>query len=703
MTRAERRNVKVRHIYASCATLAGPVSFEDNPQVRFRPVATPGERLVMTLLALFNAGTALAFIGWLLLPAHVPGPGVVGFGGWRLGVARSAFCVVIIVETTRLAQNFAVWVFAFAMKDPVPKAPMAGLRVAVLTTIVPSKEPIHVVERTLKAMLRIKYRGEVDVWILDEGNDPAVKEMCGRLGVHHFSRKGIAKYNQDHGEFRTKTKSGNHNSWRDIHERYYDVVAQMDPDHVPLDCFLERTLGFFRDPDVAFVVAPQVYGNMYNNLVAHGSSVQQYFFSGVVERGGNGLGAPLLIGTNHLYRPSAWREIGGYQDSIIEDHLTSMRVQGTLNPTTGRRWKGVYTPDVLAIGEGPESWTDYFNQQKRWAYGIWEILLKSKLRAGIELRGPQRLLYRLVQMYYPSVAVTLVLGSGATALYLLLGITAIKVNALVWVTLWTLSMASWMVMWFWLRRFNLAEHERREFGLLGMLLALFAGPVYASAAARALTRQPLKYAVTAKGSLKSADSMRTFQLHIFWALTAVALLGVSFLSHHSIAALRIWGTLATIIGFGPPIIVLAGRISDEDEDPADGEEAPHRRRWLPLDYQAPDDADPFAGVSLRVTRPQRALDPSTAVDRPTRHAASSRGSSQEGARRRPADRQQGDRGRRRPDYSRPPQSGPLGDFVQTRSKGVPDRPPMPDHRDQRAPVPPDCRPVPGYDHRGHDA
>ena len=35
----------------------------------------------------------------------------------------------------------------------------------------------------------------------------------------------------------------------------------MDPDHVPQPYFLTRTIGYFRDPDVAFVVAPQVYGN----------------------------------------------------------------------------------------------------------------------------------------------------------------------------------------------------------------------------------------------------------------------------------------------------------------------------------------------------------------------------------------------------------------------------------------------------------
>src|SRR2546423_15678777 len=165
----------------------------------------------------------------------------------------------------------------------------------------------------------------MNVWSLDEGDDPAVKAMARRLGVYHFSRKGRPEYNQPSGQFRAKTKSGNHNAWRAEHEHDCDVVANVDPDHVPMPCFLERTLGYFRDPDVAFVVTPQVYGNMHQNWVAHGASVQQYLFNGIIARGGNGLDAPLLTGTGHLYRPSAWRQIGGYQDPTTHKHPARIR------------------------------------------------------------------------------------------------------------------------------------------------------------------------------------------------------------------------------------------------------------------------------------------------------------------------------------------------------------------------------------------
>ena len=618
VTRRTRRYFATKRAYARCADISGPLDHSPDPRVSFRRVATPAQRVVLTILAVINALTALVFIGWLLLPAHVPGPGVVGFGGWRLGVARVSFCVVICVESIRLVQNFAVWVFAFAMKDPVPKALPPGLRVAMLTTIVPSREPISVIERTLRAMREVRYRGHVDVWILDEGDDPAVKATAERLGVHHFSRKGIPRYNQPAGPFRARTKAGNHNAWRDSYEHFYDVVAQMDPDHVPRPCFLERTIGYFRDPDVAFVVAPQVYGNMYQSWVAHGASVQQYLFSGVVERGGNGLDAPLLIGTNHLYRPAAWREIGGYQDSIIEDHLTGMRVQGTINAVTGNSWRGVYTPDVLAIGEGPESWTDYFNQQKRWAYGIWEIVLKRNLRTGLRLSPRQRLLYSLVQLYYPSVGFAVLLGTIATAIYLLLGITAIRLNSLQWLALWSASMMSWLILWLWLRRFNLAVHERRESGVAGMLLALFAGPVYVAAGVTALLHRPLTYAVTAKGHLKTRDSIRTFRLHLVWAVVAAVLLIVSFRFHHDYTSLRVWGTLALITGLGPPLIVMASRLGPGGSTVAEPRSAsvPYDSAWVPYDVRIPRQRAPAPQVQqVRFPDGARPADPDAAYER----------------------------------------------------------------------------------------
>ena len=579
--RPDRRqlNIKARLAYARCATTAGPLVTPRHPRpaVEFRHVASPASRLVLTLLVLVNGAAGLLFIGWLLLPQHVPGSGVSGIGNWPTIAARLGFCVVVALELIRLAQNVAIWVFAFNAKDPIPLDPPIGLRVALLTTIVPSKEPLGIAERTLRKMKRVVYCGRVDVWILDEGDDPAVREMAARLGVRHFSRKGRPEYNQPSGEFRAKAKSGNHNAWRAEHEHHYDVVANVDPDHVPMSGFLERTLGYFRDPDVAFVVTPQVYGNMHQNWVAHGASVQQYLYNGLIARGGNGLDAPLLTGTGHLYRPSAWQTIGGYQDSIIEDHLTSIRIHATVNPETGNPWKGVYTPDVVAIGEGPTSWADYFSQQKRWASGICEILIRPDLRAPRELRLRRRLQYGLLQFYYPSVAVSLLLGNFATAMYLVAGVTSAQLDTTVWSLLWGSTIVAWSVLWLWLRRFNIAAHEREEIGVVGMALALFAGPIYVAAGVGALLRRKLAFVVTAKGKLRTTESLRTFRLHFLWAAFAASLLGASFVLHHDYTLLRLWPILTILTGLAPPVIaIVSGLLArGERHDVVAPDEAAH--------------------------------------------------------------------------------------------------------------------------------
>ncbi|SCG34299.1 glycosyltransferase family 2 protein [Micromonospora humi] len=571
-----QRNIRARLAYARCGATTGPLRPPRRPDapVELRPAASVAARLVLTLLVLVNSAAGLLFVGWLLLPQHVPGPGVVGLGGWQTAAARLAFCVVIGIELIRLAQNAVVWVFAFHAKDPVPVDPPVGLRVALLTTIVPSKEPLDVAERTLRRLREIVYCGRVDVWILDEGDDPAVRAMAARLGVRHFTRRGRPEYNQPRGEFRARTKSGNHNAWRAEHEHRYDVVANVDPDHVPLPNFLERTLGYFRDPDVAFVVTPQVYGNMHQNFVAHGASVQQYLYNGLIARGGNGLDAPLLTGTGHLYRPAAWRTIGGYQDSIIEDHLTSIRIHAAVNPATGRRWKGVYTPDVVALGEGPTSWADYFNQQKRWAAGICEILLRRELRAPRELPSRRRWQYRLLQFYYPSVAVSLLLGNAATALYLLTGVSAGRLDPQVWATLWGATIGTWFLLWLWLRRFNIAPHEREEVGMVGMALALFAGPVYLAAAAGALLRRRLGFVVTAKGALRTVESPRTFRLHLCWAGAAAGLLAASVALDHGHPLLRVWPVLTLLTGIAPPLIAWAENARARRDEPAPAPERP---------------------------------------------------------------------------------------------------------------------------------
>ncbi len=285
-------------------------------------------------------------------------------------------------------------------RDPVPVVPGTGTRVVFLTSFVPGKEPLEMVTKTLEAAVRIRHRGLLHVWLLDEGDDPAVKEVCDRLGVHHFSRKGVAKWNRAEGPHRAKTKHGNYNAWLDAHGDAYDFFASVDTDHVPLPNYLERMLGHFRDPDIAFVIGPQVYGNC-DTFATKAAESQQFLFHALIQRAGNRYGAPMFVGTSNAVRVRALKQVGGLYDSITEDMATGFEIHRTTNSATGRKWRSVYTPDVPAVGEGPTAWTDFFTQQLRWSRGTYETILKQYWRGFGTLPAGKLFNYTMMIIFYP--------------------------------------------------------------------------------------------------------------------------------------------------------------------------------------------------------------------------------------------------------------------------------------------------------------
>ncbi|SDY54351.1 Glycosyltransferase, catalytic subunit of cellulose synthase and poly-beta-1,6-N-acetylglucosamine synthase [Modestobacter sp. DSM 44400] len=540
------------------STIAGELQ-PSSSTVRYRSNLSRGQRITVTAMGGLHMALAAALVVFLILPANLP---KLSSNPVVAAVAVAGLLMMVGLQVIAGLRSWSLTYHTRVARDPIPMVAQPGQRVAVLTTIVPGKEPVELVMTTLRAMKRIRHDGLLDVWLLDEGNDPEVRRLCEAIGVKHFSRKGRAEWNTDTGPYRRKTKHGNHNSWRAEHEMDYDVVAQMDPDHVPYPHFLERTLGYFADPDTAFVVAPQVYGNLKQSFVARGAAESSYMFHGVVQRGGNGRQAPMLIGTNHLYRPTAFDQIGGYQDCIIEDHLTSIVLYTNTNPDTGNSWRGVYTPDILAVGEGPATYSDYFSQQKRWAYGVWEIVRQYSPRVLPKMGTKQQMLsFVALQLHYPITAPAWLFGVSVGAIYLVGGISVTQLPLHIWVTLLGSNLVLGFSLAQYLRRFNLAAHERRSWGLAGMVLDTVTFPIYIAAALAQLAGRPLTYVVTAKGSAATGDTWRTFRPHMVWLAVSGGSIGAGLLLDHTNGSLMFWSAVTAAICLTPMVQVAAGRLA----------------------------------------------------------------------------------------------------------------------------------------------
>lgn len=497
-------------------------------------VMTKPQRAVYLLLVAIGIVFTSAFAVWWFALSHIP----VNFHGALHSIDILLFLLLSYVVWYQIVNELFAWSAASSMKHPRPLTPEKGLKVAFLTAFVPGKEPYDILEKTLKAMVEAEYPH--DTWLLDEGDDTEAKRLCRRYNVKHYTRKGKAQYNTPKGPYKIKTKGGNYNSWYDQHGDTYEFVAQLDVDFVPNKDFLTKTLGYFRDPDVAFVGSPQIYGNTDASWIARGAAEQAYNFYGSMQKGFFGADMQLFIGANHVVRVKAHTSIDGYAGHIVEDHLTGMKLYAN-------KWKSVYVPEVLAIGEAPATWHAYFSQQTRWAYGLIHILFTQSPRLFWKMKARHVINYFLLQQYY-FYGLAQVIGVVLLTLYFLFGVQATSMSLLPLILLYVPVLIWQQVLFLWLQRFNIDPDNESGLMVKGKLLNWAAWPVYFLAFVGVIMGKRLTYTVTPKGKEQiMKTNLWLFLPHfILGSLTLIDIIASVYL-HHQAVQLLFWAVVNTII------------------------------------------------------------------------------------------------------------------------------------------------------------
>ncbi|MFI1221625.1 MULTISPECIES: glycosyltransferase family 2 protein [unclassified Streptomyces] len=558
---AARRRAKKelpRYDYEHYSRLAGPLTQPPAGKpykVQYRSLISQEPHRVRAALLLGAAPlVSLGLFAWLMQPSHWTDRDPNLDNDLLLALDIVMLVSIGLIELFRTMNVLSNAHATLVARDPVPVIPESGTKVAFLTSFVPGKEPLAMVTKTLEAAVKIRHRGLMHVWLLDEGDDPAVKEVCARLGVHHFSRKGVAHWNQAKGPHRAKTKHGNYNAWLDAHGGDYDFFASVDTDHVPMANYLERMLGYFRDPDIGFVIGPQVYGN-YDTFVTKAAESQQFLFHALIQRAGNRYGSPMFVGTSNAVRISALKQIGGLYDSITEDMATGFEIHRHRNPATGKKWRSVYTPDVLAVGEGPTAWTDFFTQQLRWSRGTYETII-GQFWKGFGTMPPGKLFnYTMMIIFYPMSALNWILAALSCALFLGMGASGVQIDPTIWMMLYGNASALQIGLYIWNRRHNVSPHEPEgSGGLAGMAMSALSAPIYARSLMDAVLRRKSSFVVTPKGDSSSPDTLfGTFRIHLFFIVVFGASIISSFFLGHSHPAMVTWATLALLITAAPII------------------------------------------------------------------------------------------------------------------------------------------------------
>ncbi|MFF0817854.1 glycosyltransferase family 2 protein [Rhodococcus sp. NPDC003318] len=379
-------------------------------------------------IAWLTAGWVVTFAGfvvWWLLPAH------------RISMLGFVVNSVLLLAILSLSIYFLQAVNRMRSLEAGITPPR--LRVAMIVTKAPS-EPWPLVRTTLEAMLAQHYLGDHDIWLADEDPSDETVAWCTARGVFISTRKHDSRYQRTTWPRRRRCKEGNLAYFYD-HYGYenYDVVSQLDSDHVPDRGYLREIVRHFADPAVGYVAAPSVCdANADVSWTVRGRPHDEAMFHGAQQLGFNGDGTPVCIGSHYAVRTAALRQIGGLGPDLAEDFTTSylLNVAG---------WRGAFAIDAAARGDGPPDFAAMVTQEFQWAHSLTTVFFGLVLRTCRVL--PRRLAAQFVFQsgFDMLLALMSVGGLSLFAVACATGSPWVSVHFVVFFGLW-FALAGWMLL-----------------------------------------------------------------------------------------------------------------------------------------------------------------------------------------------------------------------------------------------------------------
>ena len=286
------------------------------------------------------------------------------------------------VELLGFAASLVVFFVALRRRRREPRPAPPGLAVDVFVTTL--NEDMRVVRRTLVAASRIGYPHTT--WLLDDGDRPEFRELAQELGCRYLARRtsrGAKAGNINHG----------------LSHATGAFVALFDADHCPQPDFLDRLLGYFDDPSVAFVQTPQDYynpGSFQHAFDRSSASIwhEQSGFHHVLQPGRDHHGATTLCGCSCILRRAHLDRIGGFPEATVTEDMHAavlLQKQGL---------KTVFHDEPLAFGVAATDFRGFVRQRLRWGEGNMQVCRIEGVPFTRALSLRQNLCYVLLAIAY---------------------------------------------------------------------------------------------------------------------------------------------------------------------------------------------------------------------------------------------------------------------------------------------------------------
>jgi cellulose synthase (UDP-forming) len=220
---------------------------------------------------------------------------------WRYAYSLNTgalwFAVPLVAAETYTFLN--TFLFCFMLWKPTHRMsppPLEGVTVDVFITTY--NEPVELLRLTVEAALRIDWP-RLKVHLLDDGARPEMKALAAELGSGYVTRGEEWAGKPRHA------KAGNVNNALMATEGEFILI--LDADQIPDPRILRCTLGYFRDPALAFVQTPQ---HFYNLLPGDPFGTDAPLFYGPIMQGKDGWNAAFFCGSNAVLRREALLQLG---------------------------------------------------------------------------------------------------------------------------------------------------------------------------------------------------------------------------------------------------------------------------------------------------------------------------------------------------------------------------------------------------------
>jgi cellulose synthase (UDP-forming) len=265
--------------------------------------------------------------------------------------------------------------------------PVRGEHPSVDVFLPSAGEHLDVLANTYFHVSKMRWSGDLTVYVLDDSARPEVAELAAGYGFTYLSRpnRGFMK------------KAGNLKYA--FEHSFGDLIAVFDADFVPRPEYLSELVPYFDDPTVGIVQSPQFFDTGWGmNWLQRAAGATQELFYRFVQPSRDAADAAICVGTCAVYRRSGLNRSGGFaQIGHSEDVHTGVNLLKV-------GFVVRYVPIVVSKGLCPDTLSGFLNQQYRWCSGSMSLLADRNFhRAPLSIK--QRLSFWSGFLYYISTAV----------------------------------------------------------------------------------------------------------------------------------------------------------------------------------------------------------------------------------------------------------------------------------------------------------